>query len=258
MKMLAIIAVAAMALPAGQTSAQPASLQQSDWQIGLGAAAIATPRAIGSSKIRYLAVPTFDIRYGDWAFFDPIKGLGVQAKPVAGVTASAAVGVSLDSRRERDDARYRGLGNITEAPALILGLDYELGDAFVNTSVRSRLGHGSRRGTLLDVDAGYNFVTSRSVLVSAGLTARAMDRIYARNFLGVDAAQAAASGLPAFDAGSGLQRAGLFAQTVYRASDDWTIFGRLESAWLRGDAGRSPVIERRQQTTFIVSVVRSF
>lgn len=243
---------------ANAQSSAPTSAGQSEWQYRLGAAVIAAPRSIGSSKTRYLAVPTFEVKYKDLFFIDPIKGIGVQTKPAEGFTASAALGISLDSRRAKDDRRYQGLGDIKEAPAVILGLEYELGDAFVSTGLKSRLGSGTRRGTIVDADLGYNILATREALLSVGATVRGMDRTYARNFLGVSATQSAASGLTQFNAGSGIQRAGLFAQVVYRVSDDWTAFSRLEAAQLRGDAGRSPIVERKNQTTFVLSAQRAF
>jgi MipA family protein len=255
---LLVFSVVVMSSGTAMAQVSPGAPAKSDWQLSGGVAVIAAPRSIGSDKTRYLAVPTFDVRYQDWFFIDPIKGIGVQAKPAQGFTASAALGISLDSRRAKDDRRYQGLGDIKEAPALILGLEYELGDAFVSTSLKSRLGSSGRRGTTIDADLGYNILATRSALLGIGATAGAMDSTYARNFLGVSAAQSSASGLTEFNATSGIQRAGLFAQVVYRVSDDWTVFSRLEAAQLRGNAARSPIVESKRQTTFIVSALRAF
>lgn len=255
---MAFAALAGTASIATAQSSPPSSAGQNDWQYSLGAAVIAAPRSLGSSRTRYLVVPTFEVKYKDLFFIDPIKGIGVQAKAAEGFTASAALGISLDSRRAKDDSRYRGLGDIKEAPALILELDYELGGAFVSAGLKSRLGSGTRRGTIVDADVGYNILATRDALLGVGAMARGMDRTYARNFLGVSATQAAASGLTEFNAGSGIQRAGLFAQVVYRISDDWTAFSRLEAAQLRGDADRSPIVERKRQTTFVLSALRAF
>jgi MipA family protein len=228
------------------------------WQFGLGAGLIAAPRSVGSERTRVLVVPIPEARYQDWLFIDPIRGLGVQAQPAGGLSVSAAVGVSLDSRRAKDESRYTGLGDIKEAPALILGLDYRVGAAFLGSRVRSRLGSDNGRGSTADIDLGYNAITSRAAVLGVGVTARAMDGTYARNFFGVNAAQAAASGLQRFSAGSGLQRAGLFAQAFYRISDDWSMFGRLEATQFSGDAGSSPLVVQKRQTSFIVSARRTF
>jgi MipA family protein len=253
---LAAVLLAASGPALAQSTASPEP--KSDWQSSLGAAAIVAPKSIGSDKTRYLAIPTFDIKYKDFFFIDPIKGVGVQSKPLEGLTISASLGVNFDSRRAKDDQRYRGLGDIREALAQNLSLEYEIGDAFIATSSSIRLGSREKRGSTFDVDLGYNLPAAKSFFASVGLTARAMDSTYARNFLGVNAQQAAASGLPRFNAESGVQRAGTFVQSVYRISDDWTAFGRLESTRLRGDAARSPIVERKGQTSILLSALKAF
>jgi MipA family protein len=253
---LVAVLLAASGPALAQSTSSPAP--KSDWQSSLGAAAIAAPKSIGSNKTRYLAIPTFEIKYKDFFFIDPIKGVGVQSKPLKGLTISASLGINLDSRRAKDDPRYRGLGDIREALAQNLSLEYEIGDAFISTSASIRLGSRDRRGSTFDVDLGYKLPAAESFFASAGLTARAMDSTYARNFLGVNAQQAAASGLPPFNAESGVQRAGAFVQSAYRISDDWTAFGRLESTLLRGDVARSPIVERKGQASILLSVLKAF
>jgi outer membrane scaffolding protein for murein synthesis (MipA/OmpV family) len=255
---LAFAALGSATGTVGAQSSQPTAAGQKDWHYSLGAAVIAVPRGIGSSKTRYLAVPTFEVKYKDLFFFDPINGAGFQAELAPGLTGSASLGISLDSRRAKDDARFQGLGNIPEAFAPKLSLGYETGDFFLSAGATFRLGSGNRRGATLDTDVGYNLLTTKSVLLSVGLTAKAMDSTYARNFLSVSAHQSLASGLPTFNARRGLQRAGGFVQSVYRISDDWTAFGRLEATQLQGDAGRSPLVVRKRQTTVLLTASRAF
>jgi MipA family protein len=256
------ILLAVLATAAGAAAAQPtpgsSAARDSEWQYSLGAAVIAAPQSLGSQKTRYLAVPTFDIKYKDFFFIDPIKGIGVQTTLAEGLKASASFGLNLDSRRAKDDARYQGLGDIREALAQNLLLEYEIGDAFVSAGVSIRLGSRARRGTTFDMDLGYNLLAAKSGLLSAGITAKAMDSTYARNFLGVNAEQSAASGLPQFSAGAGLQRAGVFVQAAYRISDGWSAFARLEATRLRGDAARSPIVERKGQNSFLLSALKAF
>jgi MipA family protein len=258
---LILAATGAMAVaqtPPAANAGAGTGIKVTGWQFGLGAALIAGPRSVGSDETRVRLVPLVEARYQDWLFIDPIRGIGVQTQPASGLNASAALGVSLDSRRAKDEARYQGLADIKEAPAVILGLDYRLGDAFVASRLRSRLGSENGRGTTVDVDLGYNVIASRAGVLGLGLTARAMDSTYARNFFGVTSAQAAASGLRAFDAEGGAQRVGLFAQAFYRLSDDWSMFGRLEATQLSDDLGASPLVVQKRQTSLLISAKRNF
>ena len=223
-----------------------------------GAAAATGPSYIGASKTKTLAIPTFDVRYRDWFFINPIRGIGVELELLQGLKGSASVGASFDAREAKDDARLNGLGDIGMVPAINLGLDYAAGKAFVKGKLISRLGNSNERGTLFEVDAGYNVVASRSGVLGLGLQAKAMDNTYASNFFGVSAQQSAASGLAAFNANGGLQSIGLFAQAIVPLSDRWTFFGRAAINQLRSDAAASPITEDRSQPYVLATLNYKF
>ena len=229
-----------------------------EWEYSLGAALISTPRFVGSRKTRTLVVPSFEIKYDDWFFIDPIKGVGVERKVVDGLTVDASIAVDLASRRRKDDARLEGFDNIVEAPALRFALDYVLGDAFVSASVATRIGQHNGRGTLFDTDVGYNIVTSKRALVGVGLNVKGMDTTYARHFFGVSSRESAASGLPVFRAEGGLQSFGPFVQAVVPFGDRWTLFARVAGSRLRGDAAASPITVRRTQGFALATLTRAF
>lgn len=132
----------------------------------------------------------------------------MQTRPADDLTLSAAVGYSLDSRRAKDDARLRGLGDVNRAPSMTLGIDYRSGDAFLNSQLRSRQGDDNERGTTAELDLGYNVIASRAGSLGLDVTARAMDGTYAADFFSVNAAQSAASGWRQFAAEGGVQRVG--------------------------------------------------
>ena len=238
----------------GQEPAKPSN----DWQYSLGLGLISAPQSVGSSAQKTRLLPTFQIRYQDWFFIDPIRGVGVQSTLMEGLTGSVAVGVDLAERKAKDESRLTGLGDIDMAPALRLGLNYKAGSAFLNNQLTARLGDANGRGTLLDTDLGYTVLASRSAIVAVGVNLKGMDDSYARNFFGVSAAQAAASGLSTFQAQSGLQSSGLFVQAVLPLSGGWTFFGRAVQSRLNGDAAGSPITTKRDSTLLITTLNRSF
>ena len=231
---------------------------RSSWERSLGAALIVVPRFVGSDRTRVLVVPSFELRYDDWFFVDPIKGVGVEAKPVDGLTATAAVALDLASRRSKDDSRLRGFRNIEEAPALRFGLAYTAGDAFVDAGFATRVGKHDGRGTLFETDLGYNIVTSKRALVAVGLNLKGMDRTYARHFFDVTREESAVSGLRAYRAKAGLQSIGPFVQAVVPISDRWTLFGRASVTRLHGAAADSPITVRRRQALAISTISYAF
>jgi len=252
-------ALSASTIHAQSTDRPPASpTAASDWTFSAGAAVIAAPRYLGSSDTKIIAIPTFDIRYRDWLFINPVRGVGAEVQLLEGLKGSASIGASLSERKAKDDARLKGLGDIGAAAAVRLGLEYDFGNAFVRGKLMSRLGSSNGRGTLFEAEAGYNVWASRAGVIGLGLQARAMDRKYAQNFFGVSSGQALASGLPAFEAGSGLQSVGPFAQLFVPISKDWWFFGRAEYTRLRGDAATSPITQSRVQTSVLATVSRRF
>ncbi len=238
-----------------QTS-QPAST--SNWTINVGAAVASGPRYLGSGDNKTSLLPIIDARYKDFLFISPIRGIGVDFSLAQGLTASAAFGYDPASREEKESTRLVGLGDVKSTGALLLGLDYRLGDAFAKAGLSSRLGSDNRRGTSFDIDLGYNFVKTQSWILGAGVNLRTMDNTYARNFFGVNAQQSATAKLKAFNAGGGLQSAGVFATGLYRFDNQWSAFGRLNLYQLQGDAADSPITEQKDQTRLLIGVTRTF
>ncbi len=253
--LIAVIGCAAVQAQSGRPTPVSAT---SDWTVNVGAAIISGPRYPGSNDNKATLVPVIDARYKDYLFISPIRGIGVEFPLAQGLKGSAAIGFDLTSRKEKESTRLVGLGDVNAAGALLLGLDYQLGDAFAKAGLSSRLGSGNRRGTSVDVDLGYNVIKTQGLVLAAGLNLNTMDNTYARNFFGVSAQQSAASKLPGFNASGGLKSAGAFAQAFYRIDTNWSAFGRLNLYQLQGDAADSPITQQKDQTTLVVGVLRAF
>lgn len=238
--------------------AQSAPAPASDWNFSAGLGVAAFPRYPGARTTRVLPLPLVTATYKDFFFADILKGVGVQGEVVKGLTLSAAVGANFDSRESKDNAKLSGLRDISVAPAVILGADYTLGRTFMSVNLSERLGSGTRRGGVASAELGYNVWTGANLKVGAGVTAHAMDKTYARNFFGIDAAQSVASGLPVYEAKAGLRDAGLFVQGQYQIDDHWSLSSRIALVKLSSSAGRSPIVERRVQPAFLFAANRSF
>jgi outer membrane scaffolding protein for murein synthesis (MipA/OmpV family) len=74
-----------------------------------------------------------------------------------------------------------------------------------------------------------------------------------QRFFGVSAAQSASSGLPQFDAKAGVSSLRLSAGALYRLDRRWRLATSYSIARLEGDAGASPITEKRTQQHFFVS-----
>ena len=147
---------------------------------------------------------------------------------------------------ESDFLSSRGIASV--GPGASLGAQIEWDPVFgpmpVTVLLRGRQHVDAARGAQVDlrISAGA-FHSGR---FSAGVfaqsiwaTAKSVGSIY-----DVTPAQAVSSGLPAYRAGGGWLSASLGVLWSVNLSPDWIVVGSVESRRLRGDAARSPLVER--------------
>jgi MipA family protein len=242
---------------AESNSAQKSS-GDSDWRFRLGGGVISSPRFIGANKQRTMAVPAFDIRYQDWFFANPIKGIGVQTKPLTGLSLTAGLGFDGTSRDSKYDSRLNGLPKVGATAALKLGAEYEIGEFKLSGELIKRLASTEKSGTKMRFEAGYDVIATKSLLLTAGVFEQVMDKTFARNFLSITAAQSSITGLKTYEAKRGLLDGGAFVQAVYRLDDQWTIFSKLDFSRLANNAADSPIVQKKNQTTGLLFITRSF
>jgi outer membrane scaffolding protein for murein synthesis (MipA/OmpV family) len=83
--------------------------------------------------------------------------------------------------------------------------------------------------------------------LGGGVAATVADGNYTGAYFGVSAADAAATGLPAYSAGGGLLDVGVSLFASYRISESWSVDGLAGYTVLLGDAADSPLVEDRGQ-----------
>ena len=229
-----------------------------DWTFSAGGLLAVGPRFPGSDKTKVIVVPNIQARYKDFLVINPIEGIGVTYSVDDKLQLGASLGIDLTTRLAKDDSRLSGLSDINEAGALRMSAKYRTGPVFADVRLTTRLGSEQKRGSLVYLEGGYSPIATRDAGVSLGLAVRWMDSSYSRNFFGISPAQSAASGLTAFNAGSGLQSAGVFVSGYQRLATDWTGFARLGLNKLQGDAANSPVTRRTAQTGLVVGANYAF
>ena len=118
---------------------------------------------------------------------------------------------------------------------------WQLSESFrLRGEIRKGLGgHDGWTGT-----AGADWIARKgdAWLFSLGPRVTWSDRRYHRAYFGVTPAEAAASGLSAFDPGSGVQALGANAGLLYQLTPRWGVYSYAKYDRLVGDAGRSPVV----------------
>ncbi|MEM9879903.1 MAG: MipA/OmpV family protein, partial [Pseudomonadota bacterium] len=98
-------------------------------------------------------------------------------------------------------------------------------------------------GFFADVSAGYGSQLGDQGFGRIGVSARYADATYLRSFFEVNQAQAAISGLDAFDIGSGFESVAVNGLYTYQISDRWQFAIVPEVRFAVGDTRRSPITE---------------
>lgn len=238
--------------------AQSAMPARADWEFSVGFAVFSEPKYLGAKERRTLPIPIAEAEGPYGLFVNVERGFGQEIQLGESTRFAYSLALDLNSRRRKDDERFGKLADLREAAAARVEIEQDIGGWTFNATALSRLGSAEQAGATASLEASYELTESRDFLWSAGLNAKIMDGRFARNFFGVSSAQAAASGLPAYDAGAGLYRTAPFLQLLATIDDDWTFFGRLEAGRLRGDAAASPLVRQQRGEVLVLSASRVF
>lgn len=238
-----LFATAAIALAAAAThaNAQPGG-PPAGWSVGVGAGAIASPDYRGASSYRVRPIPALTVRHGDDF---ALNGLEASYTPVRAGPWRAGAQARFRFGQDEVDNRValRGLGDV--GPSVELGgfVGYGQGPVTLKASLAQDVagGHGGQVATL---GAAYTAQLRRTsagpVLFSAGPSVTWASGKFNRAYYGVDAGQAARSGLAPYRLGSGLESVGLSANLIAPLSRRVTFVAIAGYDRLAGKAADSP------------------
>lgn len=212
------------------------------WRVSVGAAAILRPEWDGARDNAWLVVPDLDVRWSDRFFASFRTGVGWNVVAADGWRVGPYAKLKF-GRDEEDDAALRGLGDV-DATVEVGGFVERSWRPF-RISLEARQGVGGHEGLVVEAGADLRARLGPTLFASIGPRVRVADDAYLQTYFGVDAAQAARSGLPAFSPESGLESAGLAAALLYRPNDKTivTLFG--EASQLQADAKDSALVRLR-------------
>jgi len=132
---------------------------------------------------------------------------------------------------------------------------------WLRTHAELRQGFGGHHGVVGELMADAVVRASRQLTLSAGPRLTLASTSALASYFSITASQAAASGLPAFDAKGGVHAAGVGAQARYLWTPQWGTHIFVEYERLVGDARRSPLVTQRgsaNQWTFGFGVTYAF
>lgn len=234
----------------------------SNIRLGLGPAV--SPGYEGSERYKIKAVPLISLRYRDLITVDNnnvrVNMFGLDSS-VGNTRFKAGPEFRIDSgRKEKEDPDLAGLGNTGTSVELGLFGSYRLGP----TRTRLRLFHdvaNGHNGTKVIGDIQYVMLESDDLVVTGSISSTWADNNYMDTFFSVNSSQSLASGLPVFNARSGIKDAGIGVVANYKISRRWAVLFNTNYKRLLGDAADSPIVSLRgsaNQFSGAVFVIYSF
>ncbi|MFK7954717.1 MAG: MipA/OmpV family protein [Lysobacterales bacterium] len=234
------------------------------WQAEYGVGVIVNPDFQGADDYRVLPVPYIDLRYVDDKgvkyFANVPQGVGgwlVRQRSDTGdrrLDLGFALAPGFANRDEDDIAGLEDFGPALEARGYVRytqgpwGLDATLAQAVAS-------GH---EGFYADISASRRGTAGRGGFWSFGPTIRMGDSTYNNALYGVTPAESAASGLPAYSAGSGIESVALQGLLSIPVSKNWRWTAIVRGGQLLNDRGDSPVVADDNQFFMLTALTRRF
>ncbi|MBA2672934.1 MipA/OmpV family protein [Ramlibacter sp.] len=215
----------------------------------LGLGLRSAPGYDGSETQRVEIVPV--IRYlGAPLFVRSTQGVlegGVRTELMPGLNVGAQIAYEPGRLSSHSDfLRARNAADIDRGASVGVHLEWDtkLGPVPLSFLTRARRNIDADLGT--QVDFRLSAGAFQSGRFSAGVFGQAVwaDTKSTQAYYGVDAQQAAATHLPAYQAGSGLLNTSFGVLWSVDLAPKWVVVGSVERRQLRGDAARSPFAQR--------------
>ena len=251
---LAILATPALA--AGQRQGNVLTLGG-----GVGVA----PRYSGSDKSRVTAAQVVDYAMENGFFISTTRGLGYGNR-VGNLDYSAALSyragrkdrdVSSDSIASGSDY-LRGMGDVKGSAVVVPGLGYRITD-WLNVQLQAEVPVSERdNGEAVHFGIASPLYTSPENSVTLALTGSWGSSKYMQTYYGVSAAQSAASGFARNDAGSGIYAYSLNLDWTHKLTSRWSLLAAAGVTQLTGEAGDSPIVQRKTSPVGSLKVTYSF
>jgi len=214
--------------------AQPAEADD-QWHFIAGGVAAAVPRYEGANSTHGVVFPLFDASYGKF-FAGDLRGIGYQFVKERNLQIGVRLG-GAPGRKESADAHLAETGDLQRLAELGL---------FLNT--RNDIGYfklkagGGKRGSHAELGAGLDFRLVQRDTLRIGATMGWANANYMQAYFGIDATQAASSGLPAYQAAGGLHNYGLITSWTHVFDRHWLSSVALSQRHVAGSARNSPLV----------------
>jgi outer membrane scaffolding protein for murein synthesis (MipA/OmpV family) len=223
----------------------------------VGAVVISAPEYMGSDERRILVLPSVDYQWKNGWFAGFNNGIGYQFPSRPDLQFGFRVTADLGRQEDRSSA-LAGMGDIEVRPEAGLFLNYfPTAEVFLTSSLRYGSGN-DHHGMEIDLGAGYAKRLAPQWRAVAGVAATWVNGDNMQGFFGITPRQAAASGYPAYSAGSGLRDVRVNGSLSYFIDARWSVTGAITVSSLQGDARDSPIVFQSTPVTGVLALSYSF
>jgi outer membrane protein len=234
-------------------NATDATRPAGNWDVTLGVVLLDGEKFPGSAKRTLHVYPLGEIVYKDTFFFKgdsipgaTIRGLGAYLFKDEHWAVTTSIAPDFTERREQDDPRLRGLGNVAITMRGALAASYSRDWWRISAGVTQDLSK-KKEG----VKGGFDFTAiyhlTERVTLDAGPGVTFANAENTRTFFGVTPLQSTRSGYPVYDPAGGLQNVRFSVGMNYRIGGGWFAGAFASESKLEGDAAKSPFIEKKQE-----------
>ena len=232
-----------------------------NWTVMVGVGGEYRPNFEGAKSSKLSPIPIFTIRRA--GSVDPFRAPRDSASIALidfGELRAGPAAKFVPGRKSVNYTELNGLGDVNAAVEVGGFAEFYPVDWFrIRSEVRQGL--GGHHGAVADFSADFIVPVIQRLTVSAGPRFTWESTQSTSPYFGVNALQAAASGLPIFDAKGGAHSAGFGTQVKYRVTPQWEVHSYIEYERLLGDAAKSPLVTTRgsvNQTTVGVGASYAF
>jgi MipA family protein len=277
---LAALAAAGLHVHAqAQMTDKAAKLPDSPWTVSVGLGLISAPEYEGASKRSTSVLPDLNLKYstrdfGSFALGSKSRGLSWTF--IDKEAYSVGIGLQGDGgRKDNKDGnalqpgskRLLGMGEIkpsfeiTAFGHVVLGVPLILqvakgfGDGKADAKDFSIKGPGGAR-VELSSEIPIEITKSFGLSISPGLSWA--DSKFTQTYFGVTAAQAARTGFKEFKAKGGIRSVNLGVGANYKFDSHWSANAFANYSQLQGDAGKSPLVQKKGQASLGLGAAYEF
>ena len=231
----------------------------------LGGGVDVAPRYSGSDKSRVSAAQVVDYAMANGFFVSTTRGIGY-GNSFGNLDYNAALSyragrkdrdVSSDSIASGSDD-LRGIGDIKGSAIVVPGLGYRVTD-WLTVQLQAEVPVSERdNGEAVHFGIASPLYTSPKNALTLALTGSWGSSKYVQTYYGVNAAQSAASGFARHDAGSGIYAYSLNLDWTHKLTSRWSLLVAAGVTQLTGEAGDSPIVQRKTSPVGSLKVTYSF